>query len=105
MQSDSLFKRTLGVLAAALLIVAPNLAAQQAGSIGGLVLDPVSSVGIDAAQVFISDLGIGALTNQIGRYVLPNVAVGTHTLTVVRIGFRSSSQQAGSRLEKVVFYI
>ena len=44
-----------------------------------------------AVQVFITGSGIGALTQQNGRFLLLNVPVGTHTVTAERIGYRSTN--------------
>lgn len=60
----------------ALLVAAPAVHAQT-GSIAGRVIDSQSGQTIAAAQVFIPELDIGALTQQNGSYVLPNVPAGT----------------------------
>ncbi len=83
--------RTLGVLAAAALLGASGLAAQT-GSVAGRVIDARSGQTIPAAQVFISDLDIGVLTQQNGSYILLNVPVGNQTVTVQRIGYGEQSQ-------------
>ena len=46
-----------------------------------------------AVQVFIAGSGIGALTQQNGRYLLLNVPAGTHTLTAERIGYQTVTSQ------------
>ncbi|HSH74669.1 MAG TPA: TonB-dependent receptor [Longimicrobiales bacterium] len=85
--------RALGAAAAAVLLLAPGAAAQT-GSIAGRVIDAQSGQTIPAAQVFISDLDIGVLTQQNGSYLLLNVPAGQHTVTVQRIGYRQVEQAA-----------
>ena len=75
------------VLFAALLVV-PSLSAQQ---ITGRVLDQRSGQPLSAVQVFVAGSGIGALSQQNGRYLLLNVPAGTHTLTAQRIGYRDQT--------------
>jgi len=84
-------RQRLGVLAAAMLLVAPGLAAQT-GSLAGRVTDTQNGQPISAAQVFIADLDIGVLTQQNGSYILLNVPAGARTVTVQRIGFRQVVQ-------------
>ena len=72
------------------LLVGSNLSAQQ---ITGRVTDQQTGQPLAAVQIFISGSGIGALTQQNGRYLLLNVPAGTHTLTAERIGYRSSTAQ------------
>jgi TonB-linked SusC/RagA family outer membrane protein len=82
-----------GALVAALLLVVPNLGAQQGGTVTGRVVDSQTGEPVPAVQVFISTLDLGGLTQQNGRYLLQNVPAGTHTVTVARIGFRSIENQ------------
>ena len=81
----------LGALVTALLLVVPSLEAQ-AGTVTGRVID-TSGEPVAAAQVFISSLDLGSLTQQNGRYLIPNVPAGTHTLSVTRIGYRTVDAQ------------
>jgi hypothetical protein len=72
---------------ATLPMFAPAVAAQT-GSITGRVIDAESSQTIPAAQVFIASLDIGVLSGENGTYILVNVPVGTHRLTVGKSGYR-----------------
>jgi len=83
----------LGALAAAILIAAPALAAQQGGTITGRITDSQSGVPIGAVQVFIQSLDLGGLSQQNGRYLLQNIPVGSHELSVARIGYGTLTQQ------------
>ena len=64
----------------------------QTGSIAGRVLDAANGQPIPAAQVFISDLDLGVLSQQNGSYLLSNVPVGPRSVTVQRIGYRQLAQ-------------
>ena len=83
----------LGALVMAFLLVVPSIGAQQGGTVTGRVLDSQSGLPLAAVQVFISALDLGGLTQQNGRYLLQNVPAGTHTLTVARIGYRTTEAQ------------
>ena len=85
--------RAVGVLAALAALTASNVEAQQAGTITGQVVASSTGAAVPTAQVFISALEIGALARADGRYLLPNVPAGTHTVEVTRIGYRSVAQQ------------
>ena len=41
-----------------------------------------------AAQVFIEELGIGAVADMDGNYILLNIPVGTYDVTVAMISYR-----------------
>ncbi|MDH3423593.1 MAG: SusC/RagA family TonB-linked outer membrane protein, partial [Gemmatimonadota bacterium] len=72
-----------------MLFAAGQVAAQQGGSITGRVTDSQSGDPIASGQIFISNLDLGALSQQNGRYLLINVPPGTHTLSFERIGYRT----------------
>ena len=82
-----------GALVMAFLLVVPSIGAQQGGTVTGRVLDSQSGLPLAAVQVFISALDLGGLTQQNGRYLLQNVPAGTHTVTVARIGYRTTEAQ------------
>jgi TonB-linked SusC/RagA family outer membrane protein len=84
-------RSVLGVAFAALLVAAPQLAAQT-GTISGRVTDAGSGNPVPSAQVFIADLDLGVLSQQNGTFTLQNVPAGTQTVTVQRLGFREASQ-------------
>jgi TonB-linked SusC/RagA family outer membrane protein len=70
---------------------APGVHAQT-GTIAGRVMDAATGQPIPAAQVFISDLDLGVLSQQNGSYLLANVPAGPRSVTVQRIGYRQLSQ-------------
>ena len=75
----------LFALLTACLLVVPGVGAQQ---VTGRVLDQRTGEPMAAVQVFVAGSGVGALSQQNGRYLLLNVPAGTHTLTAQRIGYR-----------------
>ena len=86
-------RRVLGALAAVILIAATGLAAQQVGTITGLVTDSRTGQPVVSVQIFIQGLDLGGLTQQNGRYLLQIVPAGTHELSVARIGYGTVTQQ------------
>jgi TonB-linked SusC/RagA family outer membrane protein len=74
----------LAVLAVA---VAPGvLAAQQTGTIQGVVTD-LENAPVSGAQVSVAGTGLGTLTDAQGRFQVLNVPAGSHQLRLERIGF------------------
>ena len=84
----------LPLLAAAVLIgtVQAPLAAQT-GTVTGTVRSATNGQPIPGAQVAIPELNIGVLANNVGRYLLPNVGAGTHTVQVQYIGYTTSTAE------------
>jgi TonB-linked SusC/RagA family outer membrane protein len=78
---------------AAALFVAGDASAQQTGTITGRITDGQSGEPIASAQVFISGLDLGVLSQLNGRYLLVNVPPGTHTISAERIGYRSMTAE------------
>lgn len=78
--------------AAALLATAAGGLAAQTGTVTGSVATATEGRALSSAQVFIEALDLGGLTNANGRFLIQNVPVGEHSITVERIGFRSSTQ-------------
>ncbi len=77
---------------ATFLTVAPITPAQaqqaQTGTVSGQVLDEAGAA-LAGAQVVIEALGKGTLTDARGRYTLSDVPVGSHTVQVIMIGYRT----------------
>ena len=85
--------RVLGGLTAVIFIAVPGFAAQQGGTVTGIVVDARTNAPIAAVQIYIGNLNIGGLTQPNGRYLLQNIPTGSHTLTAERIGYRTYSEQ------------
>ena len=63
------------------------------GTVTGRVTDAQTRGSVAAAQLYISSLNLGGLSQRNGRYLLQNVPVGTYTLAVARIGYRTVEVQ------------
>jgi len=71
-----------------MLIVFTFLYAGTDGTIRGIVTD-FENTPLPGAQVYIGDLGIGAMADVDGNYILLNVPVGDFDITCSMIGFRT----------------
>ena len=83
--------RSVLTIALILLVPCPALA-QGSAQIGGRV---TSSVGqpLGGAQVYVPGTGVGTLTAESGRYILRNVAPGTHVVRVQLIGWGTAERE------------
>ena len=77
--------RSLVVL---LLLWMPASAGAQAATLHGRVVDE-QGIGIDRAAVSVDSLGRGTLTDSAGRFLLPELPAGRHTVRASMMGFRS----------------
>ena len=78
------------LLLVVLLLFASGLGAQQ---ITGTIRDQSTGQPMAAVQISLPGTGIGALSQQNGRYLLLNVPTGTHTIVVERIGYKKVERQ------------
>ncbi|HUF25827.1 MAG TPA: SusC/RagA family TonB-linked outer membrane protein [Gemmatimonadaceae bacterium] len=83
----------LSALVVPLLCLATPVAAQSTGTITGTVRNIDDSRVIAGAQVYIPGLAIVRLTNDAGRYALPGVPAGTHTIAVRTIGYAPEQRE------------
>ncbi|MCH7565397.1 MAG: SusC/RagA family TonB-linked outer membrane protein [Gemmatimonadetes bacterium] len=79
-------------LALGLAFVASPVAAQGGGSVTGLVTNAETQQPMVSAQVMIIGTNRGTLTNQAGRYLVPNVPAGTYEVRVVMLGFSQETR-------------
>ena len=79
-------------LALGLAFMASPVAAQGGGSVTGLVTDSETQRPLAGAQVVITGTNRGTLTNQAGRYIVPNVPAGAYEVRVVILGFSQQTQ-------------
>src|SRR5690606_1128637 len=63
------------------------------GSISGRVIDGATGQPLSAASVVVVGTDRGGLTDSEGRFVIPNVPAGTHTVRVSLIGYAPGEQQ------------
>jgi TonB-linked SusC/RagA family outer membrane protein len=80
------FHKTI-VACALLALSAAADASAQTGSLRGTVRNSENNATLPGAQISIETLRIGTVANADGRYALPRVPAGTHTVTVTLIGF------------------
>ena len=85
------FRSTFTAAVAVMLAWAPAQA--QTGTVTGTVRDATNGQPIPGAQVSIPALNIGALANNVGRFLLLNVPAGTHTVQVQYIGYGTETQE------------
>ena len=73
------------------LVMAPG--ALNAQSITGTVRDQATGQALASAQVYITGLDLGALTQANGGFLLLNVPVGTHTVSVQQLGYQTQDRE------------
>ena len=81
----SLFRPTC--VALALLALAAPAGAQERASVTGRVIDAGTMEPLAGAQVQIEGTNFGQLASSEGRFLIPNIPPGTHTLRAVYIGY------------------
>jgi TonB-linked SusC/RagA family outer membrane protein len=75
------------------LTLAPGVArAQQRGTVAGVVTDEATQQPLVGAQVMVGGTQLGGLTDQRGRYLIPNVPAGQREVMVTIIGYGQGSQ-------------
>lgn len=92
LQNGSLAR--LGATALALILagtLSAGQAAAQTGTITGVVTDEATGQLLESAHVRMADQGSGVLTNENGRYVMPGVATGTHSVTFFIVGYAETT--------------
>lgn len=67
--------------------------AQERGRIAGQVVDESTGQPLVGAQVFVGGTGLGAITNQDGRYLISNVPAGVREVRVSLIGYARGTAQ------------
>ena len=60
------------------------------GTLAGEVVDAETGEAIEGAAVFIRDLGLSAISNELGRFAFPSVPPGNHVMRSERIGYASA---------------
>lgn len=87
--------RTILYATAVLIICAGSLpaSAQEQGAIEGIVLDGVAEQSLPGVQVLLSELSLGAITDENGAYEIEQVPAGTYTIEARFVGFRSTTKE------------
>lgn len=85
-------RTTLALMALGMALAVGPLAGQT-GSVTGRVTDASTMRPLEGAQVSITALRVGSLAGTNGRFLLPAVPAGTHTLEIRYIGYRPVTRQ------------
>ncbi len=81
-----------GLAALLLLFFVPGLALAQTGSLSGIVTDGESGDPLPGANLFIEQLGSGTATDVEGRYRVADIPVGSYTVRVSFVGYRTTTR-------------
>jgi TonB-dependent SusC/RagA subfamily outer membrane receptor len=73
-------------------LLASPVWAQDTGQVTGTVSSVQNTMGLGDVQVSVTGLGLGALTNQDGRFLILNVPVGEHEIVAQLIGYGQERQ-------------
>jgi TonB-dependent starch-binding outer membrane protein SusC len=84
---------SMPLLAASSPLAASLAPTVQAGTIQGRVVSAETGGPIAGAQIIVAATNRGSLTDQSGRYLIPNVPAGPVTVRVRMIGYRAGEQQ------------
>jgi TonB-dependent starch-binding outer membrane protein SusC len=85
--------RTLFAITIAMALLPAAMHAQERGTITGQVVDQATQQPLAGAQVTVGGTQLGTLTNQQGRFLIPNVLAGTREVRVALIGYTQGTQQ------------
>jgi hypothetical protein len=75
----------------ATLMLCLNAIAQSTQTISGTITDEASKSPLSQAVVRVSDTSLSAVTDAAGRFTLPGVRIGRHTLSVSHSGYEDAS--------------
>jgi TonB-dependent SusC/RagA subfamily outer membrane receptor len=81
---------TVLVFAAVAILAPPPAAAQTAGTIAGTVVDASTMRPVNGAQIAVDGSERGTLSDARGRFIIPNLPPGRHSVRVTNIGFRTA---------------
>jgi TonB-dependent starch-binding outer membrane protein SusC len=84
--------RWLFALAFAVAVMPSTALAQERGTIAGTVTDQTTQQPLAGAQIQIAGTQLGTITNQQGRFIIPNVPTGQQTVRVTLIGYAQGTQ-------------
>ncbi len=75
------------------------------GTIRGRVTSGADGQPLPGVQVFIGDLGLGSVSDIDGNFLILNVPVGEHELTVAMIGYKTIKSSLSVTMDKTTWYI
>jgi TonB-dependent starch-binding outer membrane protein SusC len=85
--------RPLFTLLAALALLPAVAYAQERGTVTGQVVDGSTQQPLSGVQVTVGGTQLGTITNQQGRFVIPNVPAGAREIRATLIGYAQGTQQ------------
>jgi len=95
-----MFKKLLTVIA--LVLFTSQVAFAQVGSIVGVISDAETGETVPGANILVTELERGAVTDVDGNYEIQNVPTGTYSITASFVGYRTFREtvtvQAGQEL-------
>ena len=87
------------------LLLAPDLAFAQTGSLSGTITDGETGEPLPDANILVLELSSGAATDIDGNYSIMDIPVGTYTLRVSYLGYKTTEEsiaiQAGTNTRNV----
>ena len=87
-----------------LFILFSLIAAGTDGTIRGRVTSSSDGQPLPGVQVFIADLGLGSLSDIDGNFLILNVPVGEHEVTVAMIGYKTIKGSLSVTMDKTTWY-
>ena len=75
------------VALAAFAAMADGVASQQTGTVTGRIIDAATQQPLPGAQIVVVGTTLGTLTNQEGRFLIPNVPSGARQIRAVLLGY------------------
>lgn len=78
-----------GILSLLISILPLSVLAQNFGQISGKIVETGTNMELPGANVFIQGTSIGTASDLQGKYVIPRVPVGSYTIEVTYIGYKS----------------
>ncbi len=85
--------RQIGIIALAVALVPTSVAAQDRGTVTGMVRDVTTEGPLAGAQVYVEGTNYATLSNAEGRFLIPNIPPGVHSLRAVFIGYGPVAQE------------
>ena len=74
------------------------------GTIRGRVTSGTDGQPLPGVQVFIGDIGLGSVSDLDGNFLILNVPVGEHEVTVAMIGYKTIKSSISVTMDKTTWY-